>query len=122
LLFGLLSLVLASTGLYGVTAYNAGRRVTEIGVRMALGAKRRSVVALIWRGVLALVACGLTLGVALVLASARVLKGQLYGFNPYDPMVIAIAVLVLALSALMATLIPTFRAAATSPAEALRSE
>jgi predicted permease len=120
--FGVLSLVLASIGLYGVTAYNAGRRVTEIGVRMALGAKRRSVVALILRGAFALIVCGLIFGVALALATARVLKGELYGFNPYDPMVIAIAVVVLALSALIATLIPAFRASSVSPAEALRSE
>jgi predicted permease len=120
--FGVLSLVLASIGLYGVTAFNAGRRVSEIGVRMALGAKRRSVVALILRGAFALIACGLMLGVALALAAARVLKGQLYGFNPYDPMVIATAVVVLALSALIATVIPALRASSVSPAEALRSE
>lgn len=120
--FGVLSLVLASIGLYGVTAYNAGRRVSEIGVRMALGAKRRSVVALILRGAFALIACGLMFGVALALAAAQVLKGQLYGFDPYNPMVIAIAVVVLALSGLIATLIPAFRASSVSPAEALRSE
>jgi predicted permease len=120
--FGVLSLVLASIGLYGVTAYNAGRRVSEVGVRMALGAKRRSVVALILRGAFALIACGLMFGVALALAAAQVLKGQLYGFNPYNPMVIAIAVVVLALSGLIATLIPAFRASSVSPAEALRSE
>ena len=121
-LFGVLSLVLASIGLYGVTAYNAGRRVSEIGVRMALGATRGSVVALILRGAFALIACGLTLGVVLALAAGRVLKGQLYGFNPHDPIVITIAVVVLALSALIATLIPAFRASSVSPSEALRSE
>jgi predicted permease len=120
--FGVLSLVLASIGLYGVTAYNAGRRINEVGVRIALGAKRRSVVALILRGAFPLIGCGLTIGVALTLAAARVLKGQLYGFNPYDPTVIAMAVVVLALSALVATLIPALRASSVSPAEALRSE
>jgi predicted permease len=120
--FGVLSLVLASIGLYGVTAYGAGRRLNEVGVRMALGAKRRSVVGLILRGAFALIACGLMLGVALALAAARVLNGQLYGANPYDPTVIAIAVLVLALCALVAALIPALRASSISPAEALRSE
>jgi hypothetical protein len=62
------------------------------------------------------------LGVALAFAAGPVLKSQLYGFNPYDPMVIAIAVVVLALSALIATLIPALRAASISPVEALRSE
>jgi len=120
--FGVLSLVLASIGLYGVTAYNAGRRINEVGVRIALGAKPRSVVALILRGAFALIGCGLMLGVALALAAGPVLKSQLYGFNPHDPMVIAIAVVVLALSALIATLIPALRASSISPAEALRSE
>ena len=120
--FGVLSLVLASIGLYGVTAYNAGRRINEVGVRIALGAKRRSVVALILRGAFALIACGLMLGLALAFAAGPVLKGQLYGFNPYDPMVIAIAAVVLALSALIATLIPALRASSISPAKALRSE
>jgi predicted permease len=121
-LFGLLSLILASIGLYGITAYNAGRRVTEVGVRMALGADRRSVVALILRGAFVLVGSGLVLGVALSLASARVLNGQLYGLNPYDPVVIAESVAVLGLSALVAALIPALRASSISPAAALRSE
>jgi predicted permease len=120
--FGVLSLILASIGLYGVTAYNAGRRVSEIGVRMALGATRRSVVGLILRGAFALIAGGLIVGVALALAAARVLQGQLYGFNPYDPTVIAIAVVVLSVSALIAAVIPAFRASSVSPSEALRSE
>jgi len=120
--FGILSLVLASIGLYGVTAYNAGRRVSEIGVRMALGATRAQVAALVLRGAFALVAAGLLVGFPLALAAGRYLGSQLYGLNPYDPAVIVAAVLTLGLSALVASLIPAVRASLASPSEALRTE
>jgi predicted permease len=121
-LFGILSVVLASLGLYGVTAYNAGRRTNEIGVRMALGAHRGHVLALVLRGGLALVAIGLLMGLPLALVAGRLLGNQLYGTNPYNPAVIVIAVLALGLSALVASLIPAFRASLISPLEALRAE
>jgi predicted permease len=121
-LFGILSVVLASLGLYGVTAYNAGRRTNEIGVRMALGAHRGHVLALVLRGGLALVAVGLLVGLPLALVAGRLLGNQLYGTNPYNPVVIVIAVLALGLSALVASLIPAFRASLISPLEALRAE
>jgi predicted permease len=120
--FGLLSLVLASIGLYGVTVYNAGRRTNEIGVRLALGATRSQAAALILRGAFALVAIGLVAGFPLALAAGRFLGSQLYGLNPYDPVVISVAVLTLGSSALVASLIPAFRASSISPAEALRAE
>lgn len=120
--FGLLSLVLASIGLYGVTAYNAGRRVSEIGVRMALGADRGHIVALILRGAFVLILFGLLIGLPLTFAAARFLGSQLYGFNPYDPLVMSIAVATLAFSALIASLIPALRASSTPPLDALRSE
>jgi len=120
--FGLLSLVLASIGLYGVTAYNAGRRVNEIGVRMALGADRRQVIALILRGAFSLILFGLLIGLPLTFAAGRFLGSQLYGFNPYDPLVTLIAVLTLGLSALAASLIPALRASLVLPLEALRAE
>ncbi len=120
--FGILSLVLASIGLYGVTAYNAGRRINEIGVRMALGADRRKVVALVLRGAFALIVFGLLLGLPLTLAAGRFLGSQLYGMNPYNPLVTLIAVVALALAALAASLIPAFRASRISPLEALRTE
>jgi ABC-type antimicrobial peptide transport system permease subunit len=120
--FGVLSLVLASIGLYGVTAHNAGRRTNEIGVRMALGARRGQVVALILRGALGLVVLGLVVGLPLALAAGRFLGSQLYGMNPYDPWVILLAVLTLGFSALIASLIPAIRASLTSPLEALRAE
>lgn len=121
-LFGILALVLASIGLYGVTAYNAGSRTNEIGVRMALGADRGSVLALILRGALLQIVFGLLLGVPLTLAAGRFLGSQLYGINQYDPMIIAVAILAIGFSALTAALIPAFRASSISPVQALRAE
>ncbi len=121
-LFGLLSLVLSSIGLYGVTAYNAGCRISEIGVRMALGANRGHVVALVLRGAFALIVIGLLIGLPLTFALGRFLGSQLYGLNPYNPVITFVAVLVLGLSALIASLIPALRASLISPVQALRAE
>jgi predicted permease len=121
-LFGILSLVLASIGLYGVTAYNAGRRINEIGVRMALGADRAQVVRLILRGAFGLIVIGLLIGLPLTLAVGRFLGSQLYGMNPYDPVVILAAVLALGFSALIASLVPALRASFILPMDALRAE
>jgi ABC-type antimicrobial peptide transport system permease subunit len=120
--FGVLSLVLASIGLYGVTAYNAGRRVSEIGVRMALGASGGQVVALVLRGAFGLIFLGLLIGLPLTFAAGRFLGNQLYGMNPDNPAVILGAVVTLALSALAASLIPALRASLISPQAALRGE
>jgi predicted permease len=121
-LFGLLALILASIGVYGVIAYNVGSRTNEIGVRMALGADRSDVFALILRGALALVSFGLLLGIPLALAAGRFLGNQLYGINQYDPMIMAVAILVLGSSALAAALIPALRASSISPLQALRAD
>jgi predicted permease len=121
-LFGVLSLVLASIGLYGITAYNVGRRTGEIGVRMALGASRGQVVRLVLRGAFLLIAFGLILGIPLSLATSRALSSQLYGLNPYNPVIFLVAVIVLAVFGLVATLIPALRASSISPARALRTE
>ncbi len=120
--FGILSLVLASIGLYGVTAYNAERRTSEIGLRMALGAKPSQVVALVLRGAFALILFGLLIGLPLTFAAGKFLGNQLYGMNPYNPPVTLISVVTLGLSALVASLIPAFRASWISPLEALRAE
>jgi ABC-type antimicrobial peptide transport system permease subunit len=121
-LFGLLALVLASVGLYGVTAYNAGTRVKEIGVRMALGADRGRVLTLILRGAFVLIGFGLLLGVPLSLAAGRFLGNQLHGVSAYDPAALVIAVLALALPASIAALVPALRASWISPMDALRLE
>jgi predicted permease len=121
-LFGILSLVLASIGIYGVTAYSVGIRTNEIGVRMALGADRRSVLGLILRGALALIFFGLLLGMPLTLAAGRFLGSQLYGINRYDPAALGVAIVVVGISVLIAALIPAFRASSISPVDALQAE
>ena len=120
--FGVLSLVLASIGLYGVTAYNAGQRVGEIGVRVALGANRGDVVRLVVRGAFALILSGLVIGLPLTWAAGRFMSTQLYGVSPFNPVVTLSAVVVLGLSALVASFVPALRASAISPLEALRAE
>ena len=121
-LFGILSLVLASIGLYGVTAHNVGCRTREIGVRVALGASRADVVRLVMHGAFLLVAFGLILGMPLSLATSRVLSSQLYGLSPYQPAPIAIAAAVLSVFGLIATLVPVRRATRVDPMVALRYE
>ncbi len=121
-LFGVLALILASIGIYGITAYNVGSRTNEIGVRMALGAGRRHVLTLILRGALLLIALGLALGVPLSVGAGKFLGSQLYGINPYDPRIIAAAVLALAAAGITAALIPAMNASAIAPVRALRSE
>jgi ABC-type antimicrobial peptide transport system permease subunit len=120
--FGILSLFLASIGLYGMTAYNAGQRVREIGVRVALGATRGDIIALVLRGALGLVLLGLLIGFPLTLAAGRFLGNQLYGMNPYSAGVTLAAVLALGVPALVASVIPAFRASRVAPVESLRSE
>jgi predicted permease len=120
--FGVLSLVLASIGLYGVTAYSAGRRVSEIGVRMALGAGRSDIIRLVLRGAFGLILFGLFVGLPLTFAVGRFLGSQLYGIDPYDPFVTLGAFVVLGLSALVASFIPALRASLISPSDALRAE
>jgi ABC-type antimicrobial peptide transport system permease subunit len=120
--FGVLSLVLASIGLYGVTAYNAGRRVNEIGVRMALGANRGHVVRLVLRGAFGLLLLGLCVGLPMTFAVGRFLGNQLYGMSPYNPVVTLAAILALGFSALVASVVPALRASLISPVDALRAE
>ncbi len=120
--FGVLSLSLASIGLYGVTAYNIGRRVSEIGVRMALGANRSHIIRLVLRGAFGSILIGLFIGLPLTFAVGRFLGSQLYGLNPYNPQVILVAMVALGLSTLAASLIPAVRASSISPLEALRVE
>jgi ABC-type antimicrobial peptide transport system permease subunit len=121
-LFGILALVVASIGLYGVTAYNAGSRTNEIGVRMALGASRGNVLSLILRGALVLISFGLLIGIPLTFAAGRYIGSQLYGINRYDPVIIVTAIVALSASALVAALIPALRASTISPMQALRAE
>jgi predicted permease len=120
--FGLLSLVLASIGLYGVTAFNAGRRIHEIGVRLALGATRGQVARLVVRGAFRLILFGLITGLPLTYVVGLFLGAQLYGTDPFNPVVVLAAALALAVSAAFASCMPALRASLTSPVEALRVE
>jgi predicted permease len=121
-LFGLLALVLASVGLYGITAYSVARRTSEIGLRMALGANRGNVVALVLRGASWQVGLGLAIGIPAALLGGHFMATQLYGVSTYDPLTLAAAVLILSVFAAIAGFIPARRAASIEPMKALRTE
>jgi predicted permease len=121
-LFGIVSLVLAAIGLYGVTAYGVAQRTNEIGLRMALGADRISVIGLVLRGAFSRVALGLLLGVPLAIGAGKLLAAQLYGVAFWDPLALGVAAGSLAVCALIAALIPAGRAASIPPMRALRTD
>jgi macrolide transport system ATP-binding/permease protein len=121
-LFGGLALLLATIGIYGVTAYSVVRRTSEIGIRMALGADRVAVVAMIMRGAMAWAALGLGIGVPVALLCVRFVKAQLYEVTKVDAGVLVVAVATLGVAASVAGLIPARRAASIDPIEALRME
>jgi predicted permease len=121
-LFGILALVLASVGLYGVMSYLVARRTSEIGVRMALGARRSGVLALVLRGALWQILIGLGLGIPAALLAGHLMASQLFGVGGYDPLAIVGATLVLGLCATAAGFIPARRAASIEPMQALRTE
>jgi predicted permease len=120
MLFGVLALVLAAVGLYGVTAYTVEQRTSEIGVRMALGADRGSVVKMVLRGAFWQVGVGLLLGIPAAIGAGKLMADQLYGVKAWDPMMLAVATVLLGLAALVAAVIPAQRAAGLDPVVALR--
>jgi ABC-type antimicrobial peptide transport system permease subunit len=121
-LFGILALILASVGLYGVMSYFVARRTSEIGIRMALGATRSSVVSMVLRGALWQILFGLALGIPASLLAGHLMASQLYGVSAYDPLALAAATATLALCAGLAGFIPARRAASIEPMQALRIE
>ncbi len=121
-LFGVLGLVLAAIGLYGVLAYMVERRTGEIGVRMALGADRGNVVSMVLGGAFLQVGIGLALGLPAAVGAGKLMSRQLFGVQPWDPVMLAIAALLLGLAALVASVIPAWRAAGVDPMMALRAE
>jgi predicted permease len=121
-LFGLLALILAAVGLYGVTAYTVERRTSEIGVRMALGANRSNVVRLVLRGAFMQILIGLIIGIPVSIACGRLIAAQLYQVKSWDPLVLAASVVALGICALVASIIPAQRAASINPVDALRTE
>ena len=120
--FGLIALLLAAIGLYGVTAYTVARRTSEIGVRMALGANRVSIAGLVLRGAFLQVAIGLLIGIPIAVGAGRLMASSLFQVRSWDPRVLAISIALLAVSAAAASLLPARRAASTDPVKALRTD
>ena len=121
-LFGTLALLLAALGLYGVTAYTVVRRTPEIGIRMALGAERSRVIAMVMRGVMLQGLFGLLIGAPVAMLCVRYVKSQLYEISSVNSTVMAAAIATLAVAAAIAGIIPARRAASINPVEALRME
>ncbi len=121
-LFGIVALVLAAVGLYGVTAYTVAQRTNEIGIRMALGADRPKVIRLVLGGAFKRVLVGLILGLPLAVGAGRLLSAQLYGVSSWDPLALTVAAGALAICSFFAAIIPANRAASISPMNALRIE
>ncbi len=121
-MFGILALILAAVGLYGVTAYSVERRTSEIGVRMALGANRGKVIGMVLRGAFVQVLIGLVIGIPISIGCARLITAQLYHVKSWDPLVLGGAMLSLGFCALIASIIPARRAASINPVTALRIE
>ncbi|HTB20829.1 MAG TPA: ABC transporter permease [Bryobacteraceae bacterium] len=122
MLFGALGLVLAAVGLYGVLAYMVERRTSEIGVRMALGADRGRLMRMVLGGAFGQVGIGLVLGIPAAIGAGRLMTTQLFGVEPWDPVMLTLATLLLGLAALLASVIPAWRAASVEPMTALRTE
>lgn len=120
--FGLLALLLAAVGLYGVMAFAVSRRTREIGIRMAIGAERGDILRLILREGVMLVVTGLAIGLAGALAVTRLVESQLYSVKATDPLTFAAIALLLLLVALAACFIPAWRATRVDPIIALRTE
>jgi predicted permease len=121
-LFGIVALLLAAVGVYGVTAYTVAQRTNEIGIRMALGADPAKVIQLVLRGAFKRVMVGLLLGLPLAIGAGRLISAQLYGITCWDPLALTVAATALAICAFFATIIPAGRAASISPMTALRIE
>ena len=121
-LFGILALILAAVGLYGVTAYTVERRTSEIGVRMALGSDRARIVRLVLRGAFLQIFIGLLIGIPASIGCARLIATQLYQVKGWDPIVLAASIVTLSICAFIASLIPAQRAASIDPVKALRTE
>jgi putative ABC transport system permease protein len=121
-LFGVLGLMLAAIGLYGVMAYTVEQRTSEIGVRMALGADRGSVVNMVLRGAFSQIGIGLALGIPAAIGAGKLMTDQLFGVKPWDPVMLSVATLLLALAGLFASVIPARRAAGVDPMVALRNQ
>ena len=120
--FAICALVVTAIGLYGTLAYATARRTSEIGIRVALGARRAQVVRMVFLQNAAVAAAGTCTGVIAALLASRALASFLYGTSTRDPWVFAASIIALALIASAASLLPAFRAAAIQPMQAIRCE
>ena len=120
--FGFLAVILVATGLYGTLAYRVSMRTAEIGVRMAVGARREQVVWMILKDSLVLTAFGVMMGIPLAMLVGRALTSSLYGVKPLDASIYSLAVVGISLVALAASVVPARRAASIDPLRALRAE
>ena len=121
-IFGALAVLLAAIGLYGVMSYAVARRTSEIGVRMALGAPRSAVAAMVLRDILRLVAAGSVAGAVAALLLARFVESLIFGLKPHDPVTLVVATAILLMIGLIAGYVPARRASRIDPIVALRSE
>ena len=122
MLFGGLALVLAAIGIYGVVAFNVARRTNEIGVRMALGARRGDILRLVLRSALSLIGAAVLIGGPLAFLAGRALRAQLFGVSAHDPVLLLTALGTLVAVALLATSVPARRATRIDPLVALRAD
>jgi predicted permease len=120
--FAILALIIGCVGLYGTMAYNVARRTGEIGIRMALGAPRRTVIWMVLREVAAVTAAGLAIAAPVVYMASKLVESFLFGMKPNDPLALAAAVATLALAAMLAGYVPARQAARIDPMAALRHE
>jgi ABC-type antimicrobial peptide transport system permease subunit len=120
--FGVLALLLACIGLYGVMAHGVVRRTKEIGIRMALGAERRRIVWMVMRETIVLVLVGIAIGVPVALGAARLVSSQLFGLSAADPLTLLVAASLLTGVALLAGFLPARKASKVNPLIALRYE
>lgn len=121
-IFGAIALALAATGLYGVLSYNIARRTNEIGIRMALGADKSSIIGMILQETGLMIALGLLARVGATLGATQLVASRLYGVSSMDPLTIGAALGILLVVALAASYIPAVRASRVSPITALRHE
>jgi ABC-type antimicrobial peptide transport system permease subunit len=120
--FSALALLISLIGLYGVMSFVVTQRTREIGIRLALGARRWSAIWLVLRDALTMILTGIFIGLPLVWALGRLVESQLYNVNPFNPVVVTIAIIVLGSAGLGAALIPAHRASGVNPTDALRAE
>ena len=121
-LFAVIAALLAAIGLYGVVSYIIVQRTREIGIRVALGARRQGIVALLVKQGMQPVVVGLAIGVAGALAVGRYIESVLYGVQPHDPVIVILAVSLMAVVAIVATVVPAIRASGIEPAKVLQGD